>query len=100
MSSLLGGLFGAARLADAQIGWMDAVGLRRASLVGNSMGCPVVVDAGVGYPEQVGRLALIAPTRQRGPWPGTPGGASPRCPTSASRSPRSSLRKGCSRCSS
>jgi pimeloyl-ACP methyl ester carboxylesterase len=49
------------RLADALVGWMDAVGLRRACLVANSMGCQVVVDAAVRYPERVDRLVLIAP---------------------------------------
>lgn len=50
------------RLADALVGWMDAVGLQRAALVGNSMGCQVVVDAAVRHPERVDRLVLIAPT--------------------------------------
>lgn len=50
------------QLADALAAWMDAVGLTRVSLVGNSMGCQVAVDAAVRYPERVDRLVLIGPT--------------------------------------
>jgi pimeloyl-ACP methyl ester carboxylesterase len=50
------------RLADALVAWMDAVGLDRVSLVGNSMGCQVVVAAAVRHPGRVDRLVLIGPT--------------------------------------
>src|SRR5581483_11388064 len=46
------------QLADALIDWMAAVGLPRAALVGNSMGCQIAVDAAVRYPERVERLVL------------------------------------------
>lgn len=45
-------------LADALIAWMDAVGLSRAALVANSMGCQVAVDAAVRFPQRVDRLVL------------------------------------------
>lgn len=48
--------------ADALVGWMDAVGMRRAALVGNSMGCQIAVETAVRYPDRVDRLVLIAPT--------------------------------------
>lgn len=50
------------RLADCLIGWMDAMGLERVSLVGNSMGCQIAVDAATRYPDRVERLVLIGPT--------------------------------------
>ncbi len=49
------------QLADALIAWMDQACLRRVSLVGNSMGCQIAVDAAVRYPDRVDRLVLIGP---------------------------------------
>jgi pimeloyl-ACP methyl ester carboxylesterase len=49
-------------LADALMAWMDAVDLDRVSLVANSMGCQVVVDAALRHPGRVDRLVLIGPT--------------------------------------
>ena len=49
------------RLADALVGWLDAVGIERAALVGDSMGAQVVVDAAERYCERVDRLVLIGP---------------------------------------
>lgn len=49
-------------LADALRGWMDAVGLRRAALLGNSMGCQIVAELAVRHPERVDRLVLVGPT--------------------------------------
>lgn len=51
-----------AGLADALAGWLEAVGLRGAVLVGNSAGCQVVVDCAVRYPQLAGPLVLIGPT--------------------------------------
>lgn len=50
------------RFADALVGWMDTIGIRRAALVGNSMGCQIAVETAVRYPDRVDRLVLIAPT--------------------------------------
>lgn len=49
-------------LADAAIAWMDAAGLSRASLLGNSFGCQVAVDLAVRHPTRVDRLILVGPT--------------------------------------
>jgi pimeloyl-ACP methyl ester carboxylesterase len=49
-------------LADALRSWMDAAGLERAAMVGNSMGCQIVADLAARFPERVARLALIGPT--------------------------------------
>src|SRR4051812_3167285 len=49
-------------LADALARWMDAVGLPRAVLLGNSFGCQIVVDFAARYPERVDRAILVGPT--------------------------------------
>jgi pimeloyl-ACP methyl ester carboxylesterase len=41
---------------------MDALELRRAHMIGNSMGGRVALELGLRYPERVGRLALLAPS--------------------------------------
>jgi 2-hydroxy-6-oxonona-2,4-dienedioate hydrolase len=48
-------------LADTLIGWMDAAGIPRAVLAGQSMGCQIIADAAVRYPERVVAAALIGP---------------------------------------
>lgn len=50
------------QLADCLVAWMDAMGLRRVSLVGNSMGCQIAVDTAVRYPDRLDRLVLLGPT--------------------------------------
>lgn len=49
-------------LADALGSWIDAVGIERAPLVANSLGCQVVCDLAVRHPERVERLVLVGPT--------------------------------------
>ncbi len=49
-------------LADALAAWMDTMGLSRAAVLGNSMGCQVAVDLAVRHPDRVGRLILTDPT--------------------------------------
>ncbi|MBE0597439.1 MAG: alpha/beta fold hydrolase [Desulfuromonadales bacterium] len=51
-----------AGLARALLGWMKAVGIKRASLVGHSMGCQIAVEAALQEPSLVDRLVLIGPT--------------------------------------
>jgi pimeloyl-ACP methyl ester carboxylesterase len=48
-------------LARALIAWMDGADIARASLVGHSMGCQIVVEAALRHPERVAGLVLIAP---------------------------------------
>jgi pimeloyl-ACP methyl ester carboxylesterase len=48
--------------ADVLAAWMRAGGPRRAALLGNSMGCQVLVDLAVRHPEHVDRLLLVSPT--------------------------------------
>jgi pimeloyl-ACP methyl ester carboxylesterase len=42
--------------------FMDALGIERAHLVGNSMGGRVAIEAGLVAPERVDRVALLAPS--------------------------------------
>lgn len=49
-------------LADALGAWMDTVGLRRAALVGNSLGCQIAVELAVRRPELAHALVLAGPT--------------------------------------
>jgi 2-hydroxy-6-oxonona-2,4-dienedioate hydrolase len=51
-----------AGLSGALSAWMDAVGLKEAALVGNSMGCQVIAHLAARSPELVGRAVLQAPT--------------------------------------
>lgn len=49
-------------LADTLRAWMDAVGLERVPFVGNSLGCQILADLAVRYPERVERLVFAGPT--------------------------------------
>lgn len=52
-------------LADALVAWMDVVGIERAPMIANSLGCQVVVDFALRYPARLERGVLIAPTMDR-----------------------------------
>jgi pimeloyl-ACP methyl ester carboxylesterase len=54
--------FGVEAHADALVAWMDAMGLSRAAMAGNSLGCQVIVEVAVRHPERVERLVLQGPT--------------------------------------
>ncbi len=49
-------------LARALDGWMEATGLESAVLVGNSMGCQVIVELAVRNPARIERAVLQGPT--------------------------------------
>jgi 2-hydroxy-6-oxonona-2,4-dienedioate hydrolase len=49
-------------LADALDGWMQAVGLERATLLGNSFGCQIIAEFALRHPERVERAVLQGPT--------------------------------------
>jgi len=48
-------------LARALIGYLDAVGVERATLVGNSLGCPIIVEVASSYPDLMERTVLVSP---------------------------------------
>lgn len=54
--------FNIQEMADALAGWMNQNGLNRATLLGNSLGCQVIVDLAVRYPWFVDRLIISSPT--------------------------------------
>jgi 2-hydroxy-6-oxonona-2,4-dienedioate hydrolase len=49
-------------LADVLLQWMDVMGLERPVLVGNSMGCQILVDLASRHPRRVGCLVLVGPS--------------------------------------
>jgi 2-hydroxy-6-oxonona-2,4-dienedioate hydrolase len=51
-------------LADVLAEWMRVTGRRRAVLLGNSMGCQIIVDVAARYPQLVAGLVLVGPTVQ------------------------------------
>ncbi len=60
------GVLDVAGLSDALSDWMGAVGLERAALVGNSMGCQIIADLAVRHPVRVERAVLQGPTMDPG----------------------------------
>jgi pimeloyl-ACP methyl ester carboxylesterase len=57
--------------ARAVVELLDGLGVRRAHMIGNSMGGRVALELGLRHPERVGRLALLAPSlawRRERPW--------------------------------
>jgi pimeloyl-ACP methyl ester carboxylesterase len=53
--------YGAPFFARAVVDAMDALGIGRAHVVGNSMGGRVAIEVGLEHPERVGGLALLCP---------------------------------------
>jgi pimeloyl-ACP methyl ester carboxylesterase len=48
--------------ARAIVALMDALGVTRADVVGNSLGGRIAIEMGLRFPERVGRLGLLAPS--------------------------------------
>lgn len=49
-------------LADFVADWMQAIGLKQATLLGNSLGCQVIVDLALRHPEHISQIILLGPT--------------------------------------
>ena len=49
-------------LADALAAWMEAAGIARAHLVGNSFGCQIIAELALRHPRRIDRLVLQGPT--------------------------------------
>jgi pimeloyl-ACP methyl ester carboxylesterase len=49
-------------LAESLVAWMDAAELASASLLGNSLGSQIIVEAALRHPQRVARLVLVGPT--------------------------------------
>ena len=48
-------------LAEAAVRFLDDRGVERATLVGNSMGCPVIVEFAYRFPDRIDRAVLVSP---------------------------------------
>ena len=49
------------RLARALVDYCDAVGVEKATFVGNSLGCPIICALASDYPERIERAVLVSP---------------------------------------
>jgi len=49
-------------LADALADWMQVMGLPPAVLLGNSLGCQIIVNFALKYPERITHAVLVGPT--------------------------------------
>ena len=49
-------------LADSLADWMQAMGLPPAVLLGNSLGCQIIVNFALKYPERLTHAVLVGPT--------------------------------------
>ncbi len=58
-------IFNIAELADVLADWMSVAGIRRAVLVGHSLGSQIVAEFAVRHPEKIERAVLAAPTFDR-----------------------------------
>ncbi len=47
---------------DALVAWMDVVGVKQATFVGNSLGCQILARLALQHPERVTHLVLTGPT--------------------------------------
>lgn len=54
-----------AELADALAAWLGAVGLQRVVLVGNSLGCQIIVELADRHPGAIQAAVLAGPTMDR-----------------------------------
>jgi pimeloyl-ACP methyl ester carboxylesterase len=48
-------------LARALVSYCDAVGVERATFVGNSLGCPIIIEVATMFPERIERAVLVSP---------------------------------------
>lgn len=48
-------------LADSVVAILDALGIERAVLVGNSMGCPISIELADRYTDRIERVVMVAP---------------------------------------
>jgi len=48
-------------LARALVSYCDAVGVERATFVGNSLGCPLIVEVASRFPDRIERAVLVSP---------------------------------------
>ena len=49
-------------LTDVLAGYLQAAGVGRAAMIANSLGCQIVVDFALRYPDRIDRAVLVGPT--------------------------------------
>ena len=48
-------------LARALMSYCDSVGVERATLVGNSLGCPIIIEVATAFPDRIEHAVLVSP---------------------------------------
>ena len=48
-------------LTRALVSYCDAIGVERATFVGNSLGCPIIVELATTFPDRIERAVLVSP---------------------------------------
>ena len=48
-------------LAKALMSYCDAVGVERPILVGNSLGCPIILEVAAAFPDRIERAVMVSP---------------------------------------
>jgi pimeloyl-ACP methyl ester carboxylesterase len=48
-------------LAKALMSYCDAVGVERPILVGNSLGCPIIIEVAASFPNRIQRAVMVSP---------------------------------------
>jgi pimeloyl-ACP methyl ester carboxylesterase len=48
-------------LAKALISYCDAIGVERPILVGNSLGCPIIIEVAAAFPNRIQRAVMVSP---------------------------------------
>ena len=48
-------------LAKALMSYCDAVGVERPILVGNSLGCPIIIEVAASFPDRIERAVMVSP---------------------------------------
>jgi pimeloyl-ACP methyl ester carboxylesterase len=48
-------------LAKALMSYCDAVGVERPILVGNSLGCPIIIEVAASFPNRIARAVMVSP---------------------------------------
>ncbi len=48
-------------LTKALVSYCDSVGVERATFVGNSLGCPIIIELATRFPERIERAVLVSP---------------------------------------
>src|SRR6478752_447319 len=48
-------------LAQALMSYCDAVGVEQPTLIGNSLGCPIIVEVATTFPDRIKRAVMVSP---------------------------------------